>query len=109
RERFRRRVSDSRRLSGSVSAKSDRRKRWLHAVAADPLLVQYPQPRASDAGAFAANMDAHRRTMSRRSREEGRHWLREPGVELARHRRPGPRCCGTADLWIPDFHLVRTD
>ena len=69
---LRRRLRNRRRLSRSVSAKADRREGRNHDLAADPLLLQHPQPRSADTGAVAADLDADRSAMQTCRRTQGR-------------------------------------
>ena len=69
----------------------------LDGVAADPLLLQHPQPRPAGAGALAADLAARatRNARLRSSATTARRRRADPcraiEMELARHRRPGPR------------------
>ncbi len=85
RDGFRRRFSDRSRLPRSRSSEADRRK-GLDGVAADPVQLQHDQLQPAEPGAVAA--------IAR---------------QLARHRRPGPRRDGAADLWLSDIGVVRAD
>ena len=105
----RRRLRDRGGLSRSVPAEADRREGRLHGLAADPLLLRHAQSRSADAGAVAADLDAHRGAMQAGGREEGAHRLPRPRIQLARHRRSGPRRGGAADLRLPHLGAVRAD
>ncbi len=59
-DHVRRRFRDRCRLPRSLSAETDRRQGRLHAVAADPLFLRYPQSRPADAGPVAADLAADR-------------------------------------------------
>ena len=90
-------------------AEADRREGRHHDLAADPLFLRHPQSRPADAGAVAADLDADRRAMQAGGREEGLHRLPRPRIQLARHRRSGPRRGGAADLRLPHLGAVRAD
>ena len=88
-----RRLPRDDRLSRSVHRRRDRRA-WLDALAADPLFLSHHRARLADAGAVAADVDAHQRAMRGRG---GAHtcawqaepWLRRYRMELAWHGRSG--------------------
>ncbi len=105
----RRRLRDRGRLPRPVPAEADRREGRLHALAADPLFLQHPQSRSADAGAFEADLDADRGAVQGGGRAQGALRLPRPRIQLARHRRPGPRRGGAADLRLPPLGAVRTD
>ena len=106
-DRIRRRFRDRGRLPRSVPAEAHRREGWLYAVAADPLFVQYPQSRFADAGAVEADLDADRGAMQVGGRAQGPDRLQRPRIQLARHRRPGPRRGGAPDLRLSPLGAVR--
>ena len=78
-------------------------------LAADPLLLHHAQSRPADAGAVAADLDADRGAVQAGGREERRHGLPRSRIQLARHRRSGPRRGGAADLRLPHLGAVRPD
>ena len=105
----RRRVRNRGRLSRSLPAEADRGEGRHHGLAADPLLLQHAQSRSADAGAVAADLDADRGAVQGGGREEGPQGLPRPRIQLARHRRSGPRRGGAADLRLPHLGAVRAD
>ena len=105
----RRRFRDRRGLSRSVSAEADRREGRHDDLAADPLLLLHPQSRSADAGAVAADLDAERSAMQVGGRAQGAQQLRRPRIQLARHRRSGPRRAGAPDLRLSRLGAVRAD
>ncbi len=106
-DRVRRRLRDRGRLPRSVPAEADRREGRLHAVAADPLLLQHAQSRPADAGAVDADLDADRGAMQVGGRAQGALRLPRSRIQLARHRRPGARRGGAPDLRLPAVGAVR--
>ena len=97
------------RLPRPGDRQGDRRQR-LDALAADPLLLQHPQPRPAGARPRAADLAALGRAVPRRIAERsGGDGLPRHRMELARHRRPGPRRGRAADLRLPHLGAVRAD
>ena len=88
-------------LSRSLCAEADRRQRRQHDLAADPLLVRHPQSRPADPGAVEADLAAHRGGMQVGGAAQGPQRLRRPRIQLARHRRSGPRCARPPHLRLP--------
>ena len=106
---IRRRLRNRRGLSRPLSAKADRRQGRPHDLAADPLFLLDAQSRSADAGAVAADLDADRGAMQIRGRAQRPEKLQRSRIQLARHRRPGPRRAGAADLRFPHLGAVRAD
>ena len=71
--------------------KADRGEGRQHGLAADPLFLQHAQSRPADAGAVEADLDADGGAVQGGRREQGPHRLPRSRIQLARHRRPGPR------------------
>ena len=71
--------------------------------------LRLAQSRSADAGAVAADLDADRGAVQAGGREEEAHGLPRPRIQLARHRRSGPRRGGAADLRLPHLGAVRAD
>ena len=65
--------------------------RRMGALAADPLLLQHPEQESADGVSGEAHLDADRRGLQARGRARLSSLRRQPRMELARHRRPGPR------------------
>ena len=115
RDHFRRRFRDRGRLSRSLFAEADRGQGRHHRLAADPLFLRYPQSRSADAGAVEADLDADGGAVQGGGAEEGPEELPRPRIQLARHRRSGPRRGRAPDLRLshlgavrpqPDHHLL---
>ena len=100
-------------LSRSDDRQGDRRA-WLDAVAADPLFLRHAQSRSADAGALAADLASHQGAMrSRRGQGDpagrAQSRLSRHRMELARHRRPGPRRRRAPALRLPPLGAVWPD
>ena len=104
-------------FGGDFETEADYRDPYLQKLIAEkggymiwpPIRYSYstPQSRSADAGALEAHLAADRGAVPDHRREEGRARLPRAGMELARHRRPGPRRRCAPDLWLPPLGVVR--
>src|SRR5947207_3051477 len=76
-------------------------------MAADPLFLQHAEPGSSDTGAVEADLALNRAGMQGGACPQGPVELQRSRIQLARHRRSGPRRGCAADLWISYLGAVR--
>ena len=104
--RLRRRSRHRRRLPRSVPAEVSRRAPRHRDLAADPVLLQDHQRQSAVGVSVEADLDAEPEGL--RFRRQERLWqMRHARIQLARHRRSGPRRAGAPDLRLPHFGAVR--
>ncbi len=99
-------VRHRRRLPRSLSDEPHQEGRRLRHLAADPLLLQHPGQQAAVAVPVQADLGLDPEGLRFR-RHAWLRQMRQPRIQLARHRRRRPRRDGAADLRLPHLGAVR--